>query len=177
MKIGGSDYSSDGEGSKREVPASGLYKATVAQFWDVGVQPPRDPKEQPKRKVCIALELVADALSGKEARDSKGRRFVIFKDANQSLFKQDGKPTAHLRAFLDTIHPRMVDEMLKDTGDIDTNAWVGEGVLVQIESDGTRAKAKSFMPWPAGTVPVALEGKYTEPFGLAKYLISKAISK
>lgn len=177
MRIGGSDYSDGGEGAKREAPATGLYKATVAKFWDVGVQPPRDPKDQPKRKVCLALELVSEALTGKEARDSKGRRFVLFKDFNASLFKAEGKPTAHLRAFLDAVLPEMAEKMLADTGDIDTTAWEGEGVLVQVENDGGKARCRSFMPWPTGNIPAALEGKYAEPFGLAKWLISKQVGK
>lgn len=157
-----------------EQPPDGIYRGVVAAIYDVGLQAPMNEKEPPAEKVCVAIELVSNAVTGQEWRDSKGQRHTTFKDFRKNLFRGD-KKVAYLREFLDTIHPNMVESMLKDTGDVDTDAWIREGVLVSIKSNGKRAKADSFMPWPAGSVPPSPEKDYSQPFGLAKWLLDKAL--
>lgn len=170
MKIG---YDQD-EGGSVDQPANGIYRCVVAAIVDVGLQPPVNEKEEPRKKVCVALEILSNAVTGADVRDSKGQRFTLFKDFNQTLYRDDARgKVSDFRKFLDTIHPNMVESMLKDTGDVDTDAWVCEGVLVATNKKGKYAKVESFMPWPDKSIPPKPEKNYAEPFGLLAHLLGK----
>ena len=176
MRIGSEYYGgtqgTDGEASTHENPPAGIYQAVLAKVADVGTHSGRSPEDKDRHKVVVSFELVRDVVKAKDWRDSKGRRAVVFKDYNLSLFKKEDKPTAHFRILLDTVLPDLVEHMMKEEGDVDTSAWEGKPCLVTIESSGKFPKVKAVMA--SEEAGLKAEGKYDTPFGLWKYLLESA---
>lgn len=176
MRIG-SDYhgtSNGGGGGGYEEPSPDLYDAILACIEPVGLQPARDSHKKDYQACIIGLELVQTA-AGEQVRDSKGRRFIVWKDCKLDLFDGDNgkaKPTT-LRLLLDGLKPGRVKELLAAGEEPDTDEWVGMPVRVMVEHTATgKAKAKAFLK--SKMAPVATERDYAQPFGLWKYLIGRS---
>lgn len=169
MKIGGNAAGNGNSGGDREGPEADIYEGVIGVISDVGLHDDRNSPGVPKRKVVVGVEI--------DWRDSKGRREVLFKKFNLSLWrKEDGSKSSDFRAFLDGARPDAVAKSLADGKDIDTDEWVGVPVRVQVEVDAKgRAFIKGFMrskAKPGAPDTMKPERDYGEPFGLWKWLLA-----
>lgn len=142
----------------REQPEDGQYAAKIGGVWDVGMQKGFQDKP-PRRKVCVAFEI--------DARDSKGRRFVLFAPYAMSLYEK-----APLRHLLDNLFPKEPKERFN------LGKLRGADCLVQVSAgDNGKARVTAVLGLPKGMTKITTEGDYTKPIGLAKYLIENQIRK
>lgn len=153
-------YATEGEslGEYEQPDTTEPHAAVIAGLWDVGMQESNyGGKRKVQHKVCLAWEL--------DARDSKGRRFVLYEKFTLSMFEK--APLRKLADLLDKDTPKERYALRA--------RLIGRCALLQLGLD-TKGKAKvtGWVGLPKGMPKVVAEGDYTEPRGLAKWLIENA---
>lgn len=172
MRIGfGSKGAGGGDdGSGREEPPPDVYEAKIACIEDVGNHEERGQPGVTKRKVVVGLEI--------DWRTSKGRRPSLFKKFNCNLWSSsDGSKKSDFRTFLDTVIPEHVAKAQAKGEDVDTGAWVGKTVRVTVEHDARgRSVVRGFLKSKVSEDSLRIEGDWSQPFGLWKWLIENSVS-
>lgn len=185
MRIG---FNSSQEGTEYEQPLEGEWEAVIGVIADVGIH--KDVRGISKRKVVVGLELVArkaeedDGAGGARVswvpeRDEKGRRFVLFRKYNATLWRaNDGKKQSDLRSVLDGLKPGMVEAAEKAGTEVDTMAWVGCPCRVSVEWDAKgRADVTGILKpraYKNASQAPRVERDYAQPFGLWSWLVKNA---
>lgn len=150
-------------------PEAGAYAGVIAKVWDVGNHVTEyEGHKEIKRQLCIAVELDGDMAGW--IGENHDRQHVMFDKVNFPMF-WPGKRNSSLWQYAEVALGEKGAVDIKDFEQIE-----GAGVQVGIRAGTKRSYVKTISPLMKGTPTPKVLGDYSEPWGLAKYLIEHQIS-
>lgn len=146
----GARSADDGGGGEKCPP--GFYRAVLVGIFDIGKQPPFKSTDSPQHKVILAWEV--------DARDSKGRNFVVFDTLALYLSTKPSKLSERFGALLGR---PLTDKECEDG--LDDAELLGKTVMVFIAPPSGNSKwpkVQQALPLQAGQSPMRASKMFTE---------------